>query len=200
VAVDDERALPPLAGAEVRTLLQQACGLQNPVSLRLLEPLEVVGLRTLQPDAPEWRDWLEPSGADRLPAPGRWVGEAARVVWCGPREFLLLSEDRRMVDSVLQRLRPGQMPHTLAVDRTAGTLGVEIRRPALREFMVRLVDASALPAGPQGASRGRCMDLAVTLINVESDAMWLLAERAAGVALALWLLEACHTRLAPRSA
>jgi sarcosine oxidase gamma subunit len=77
-----------------------------------------------------------------------------------------------------------------AVDQTDGVLALELQGPQLDDLLLRLVDSRSLPLSPGTASRARVADIAVTLVRLESDRLWMLAERAQAHYLMNWLQHA----------
>ena len=70
---------------------------------------------------------------------------------------------------------------------SAGTLVVELQGSHAPALLSRLVDASALPAGLDQASRVRLADIAAVVWREAPDRFGLLVDRAHGHYLARWL-------------
>lgn len=175
-------------------LCDAAAAADRQVQLRVVAPLHVLSVRTLAPpDAP----WAEALPALALPTPGRYTGEALRVAWLGPREYLVVTQDTAAAAGLLAALQPGRQALSCALDCSAGTVTVELDGPAAAALLARLIDAASLPALPGCATRARCMDIAVTLLRLSPQRFWLLAERSHEDYLAEWLFDAAG-RLALR--
>ena len=162
------------------------------VQLEVLWPLHVLSLRTLEPDAPDGVGMLRAAGVQELPPPGAFNGNAIRVVWSRPTEYLILAEDDASATLVMDALRPGTRALSCAVDRTAGVMGIELRGPGIERLLDRLVDTSATPRLPGQATRTRLVDIGVHLLRLDEGRLWVLADRAHADYLEAWLLDACQ--------
>lgn len=178
-------------------LLCAAAAPQRQVRLRLVQPLHVLSVRTLAPPDAPWAAAVHAAAPPALPAPGCYTGEAVRVAWLGPREYLVVTQDSAAAAGILAAWRPGRQALTCALDRSAGTLTVELTGPGAAALLARLIDAASVPPRPGGATRARCMDIAVTLLRLAPECVWLLADRSHEDYLAEWLFEAAE-RLALR--
>ena len=74
-----------------------------------------------------------------------------------------------------------------AVDQSDGTLGLDLQGPRVDELLQRLVDSHSLPMTLGSAIRVRLADIAVTLVRLDHDRIWLLADRSHEHYLASWL-------------
>ena len=63
------------------------------VQARVLWPMHVVSLRTLEPQDAQWMAALRAAGIHELPRPGCFTGGDLRAVWSRPTECLALTQD-----------------------------------------------------------------------------------------------------------
>ena len=168
------------------------------VQARVLWPMHVVSLRTLEPQDAQWMAALRAAGIHELPRPGCFTGGDLRAVWSRPTECLALTQDATAASVLLDLLRPGAMALGCAVDRTSGAIAIELRGPGIERLLARLVDASAIPMASGQATRARMVDIAVHLLRIEDQQLWLLTDRAHADYLAAWLLDASQ-RIEDRS-
>jgi heterotetrameric sarcosine oxidase gamma subunit len=168
------------------------------VQARVLWPMHVVSLRTLEPQATQWMAALRAAGIHELPRPGCFTGGDLRAVWSRPMECLALTQDATAASVLLDLLRPGATALGCAVDRTPGVIAIEFCGPGIERLLARLVDASAIPMAPGQATRARMVDVGVHLLRIEDEQLWLLCDRPHVDYLAAWLLDASQ-RIEDRS-
>ena len=109
------------------------------------------------------------------------------VVRRHPGECLLVGTDASVQDALLDALAPGRAADAFAVDLSHGIVVVVIEGPHLDEWMARLVDAGALPRTPGRAAHARMIDIAVGLLRLADDRLWLFADRPLAPYIADWL-------------
>lgn len=160
------------------------------VELQALRPLGVVSVRTLEPGDATWARDL--GGAAPLPAPGRWVGDPVRVAWRSPTEYLLVTQRPDRLAGVLAALAPGHHPLQVALDRSAGTAGVEVRGRRIDALLARLSNAAQAVAWPGQAASLLGAELPAMLLRMAPDRLWWLVDRSLARHLVLWLCHACE--------
>ena len=89
-----------------------------------LRPLRVLVLRSLSGAGDAWHATLRTSGLGGLPPPGRCEGVAVRALWRSPTEHWLLTQEPGLLDPIEQALKPGTHPLVVALDRSAGVVGL----------------------------------------------------------------------------
>ena len=94
-------------------------------------------------------------------------------------------------------LTPGQSSEVAAIDLSHGTVLVALEGPQLDDWLAHLVDVSAIPTTIGRASRTRLADIAVLLVRLASDRIWLVADRAVSPYLAHWLAFSHEGAFAP---
>ncbi|MCZ8110245.1 MAG: hypothetical protein ACK5Y8_17600 [Betaproteobacteria bacterium] len=179
---------------DVAEALSRASALR-PVALqlRVLEPLHVLTVRHL-PGADA--AWLRALAMPQLPQPGCWVGDdTLQLLWRSASEVTLVTQQTPRLAALQAALRPGADPLAYAVDRSPGTLGIELAGPALEALLARLMDASAVPAKVGRATRARCADIAVVLLRLAPQQLQLLVDRPLAGHLGAWLLRAAMASL-----
>jgi sarcosine oxidase gamma subunit len=125
--------------------------------------------------------------AEPLPPPGCCIGGGPRLLWCSPSECLWIGDDSDLADEFLARHAPGRDPLAYAVDRTDGSIVLELDAAVAQHALPRCMDAMAIPAAPGNGSRGRLADIQVTLLCVSADRLWLIADRTHEAYLLAWL-------------
>lgn len=88
---------------------------------------------------------------------------------------------------ILGALWPSAANDAVAIDLTHGTLVFELEGPRLDEWLSRLIDVDALPREPKRGARTRVIDIAVVVLRLALDRVWLVADRAHATYLADWL-------------
>jgi sarcosine oxidase gamma subunit len=186
--VDIERSHHALAPTEhhLRDQLAEIGSTRAGLRLSEVEPLRVVAVRMLPGADTSWAG-LREAGVGGLPGPGRCEGQAVRALWRSSTEVWLVTQQGDLLDGVLQALRPGMNPAACAIDHSAGTVGIELQAPDVSGFLAHLVDPSGIPAQPGQATRARCVDLAVVLMRLDEQRIWLLADRPVAGYLVEWL-------------
>jgi heterotetrameric sarcosine oxidase gamma subunit len=165
---------------------------QEPPRLTVLAPLRVLAVRLHPAADSNWISALHGVGVMRPPLPGRFEGDAVRVVWCGPTDYWLVTQQAALLDAMAQALQPGAAELVCAIDHSAGTVGIDLQGNDIDGLLARLMDATAIPAGPGQAARVRCADLAVVVLRVHMQRAWLLVERPVAHFLCEWLRNACE--------
>ena len=164
----------------------------GPVAVRRIEPQAVVALRHLPGAADLLAAALLAAGVTGIPSPGQALGfgqgQSAMAMWRSPTEVTMLAFDRLAADAALTVLAAADL--ACAVDLTDGTLALELQGPQVNDLLQRLVDSHSLPTQPGMVSRLRLVDIAVTLVRLQPDTLWLLADRGHAHYLALWLAHA----------
>ncbi|TDP61241.1 hypothetical protein [Roseateles toxinivorans] len=152
------------------------------LSVRIVEPLRVLSLRHLNGDAPAIASAT--SVAD-LPGPGRFIGSEPLLLWRSPSEWLHIGTQDACADAVLQQLPAGGASH--AIDQSAGIFALELKGTLLDALLDRLLDASAQVREPGQGTRTRLADIAVIVLRLAPQQVWLLIDRANDQYLAHWL-------------
>lgn len=158
------------------------------ISVHGVEPMHVLSLRHLPGGgASALAAGIARHGVPGLPGPGQSCGIDPRLIWRSPSEALLLTQDAALSAKLLVELPPTPDALACAIDLSAGTLVVELQGSHAPALLSRLVDASALPAGLDQASRVRLADIAAVVWREAPDRFGLLVDRAHGHYLARWL-------------
>ena len=158
----------------------------NQPGLRELSAIFAVTLRHFPDDAsvsPE----LAALGLAWPLKPGQMVGSDPWLVWRGPQEALLLSTQRHSVDRLLSALAPGLSPTALAAELSDSLMTCELHGPRLDDWLGHLVDASSIPRQAGSASRARLADVAVLLLRLDAQRLWLMADRSISAYVINWL-------------
>ena len=161
----------------------------GPVAVRRIEPLAVIALRHLPGAGESLADALCAAGVTGVPSPGQALGngqsQGTTALWRSPSEVVLLATERAAADAAMAALAADAL--ACAVDQSDGTLALELQGPRADELMQRLVDSHSLPMTLGSAVRARLADTAVTLVRLDHDRIWLLADRSHEHYLASWL-------------
>jgi len=160
----------------------------GPVSVSKMETLVVIALRHLPGADAELLTALRAVGISAAPDPGQMLGQNPWALWRSPSEVILLATHREHTDAAVAAMV--DTPLACAVDQSDGVLALELQGPQLDDLLLRLVDSRSLPLSPRTASRARVADIAVTLVRLESDRLWMLAERPQAHYLMNWLKHA----------
>jgi heterotetrameric sarcosine oxidase gamma subunit len=104
-----------------------------------------------------------------------------------PEELLVVGPGSTAIDGLLAQLAPGQASDAVALDLSHGMTVIAFEGPQLELWLSHLVDASAVPRRAGLATRTRLVDVAVVLIRLADETVWLVADRALSPYLANWL-------------
>lgn len=102
-------------------------------------------------------------------------------------EVLIFGADASAQHQLLAALRPGAASDAAAIDLSHGMTVIALEGPRLDEWLARLVDAAAVPREAGRACRTRLVDVAVWLLRLAPDLVWLAADRAVSSYIANWL-------------
>ena len=157
----------------------------GPVTVRSIAPLVVISLRYLPSAEDALVAALHAAGLSSAPKQGRVLGHNPWALWRSPSEVILLATSRSPADAAMAELTDPAL--ACAVDLLDGVLALELQGPQVDDLLLRLVDSSSLPRSPGSAVRARLAEIAVTLVRLKPDQMWLLAEPPQAHYLKSWL-------------
>lgn len=126
-------------------------------------------------------------GIDWPEAPNKLVGSDPFLAWRSPRECILLSSSREPISQLLEALAPGQSASAIAIDMSEAFAVFELHGPQIDAWLAHLVDAMSVPREAGRGSRARLADVAVFLLRLASDRLWLLADRPISPYISNWL-------------
>ncbi len=109
--------------------------------------------------------------------PGRFAGTDPVLAWRGPQEILAIATTGEPLTQLLDSLAPGRHATAVAADLSEALVVLELNASTLAGWLNRLVDVSAVPAEPGGASVCRLVDVPVMLLRLAPDRAWLVVER-----------------------
>jgi sarcosine oxidase gamma subunit len=104
-----------------------------------------------------------------------------------PEEVLLVEPKASHADALLVSLEPGQASDAVALDLTHGMLVLALEGPRLDLWLSHLIDDQGIPRRNGSATRTRLVDIAVVLMRLDAETVWLVADRALAPYLANWL-------------
>jgi sarcosine oxidase subunit gamma len=186
-------ALVASSHAEIAGLASVWPASSSALALRIVEPVHVLSLHHRGPAGAEALATVAAAQRlPRLPEPGHCHGMDPVLVWRSPSEVLLITEDGARAAPVLAALRPSAGATAFAVDRSHGTLTVELTGRALDALLARLVDASGVPRELGRACATRLADIPAVLWRTAADHMRLQVDRAHDHYLARWLAYAAE--------
>jgi len=185
--MDADETLPPQARLQAGDWAALLPAIGPGLEWRVIEPLRVVALRHLPGGTAAVEAAAARAGLPSLPSAGAFCGADPLVVWRQPREWVLVSTADAAADGLLAALKPGAQALAVAVDQSAGSVGIELRGPQVDAVLARLVDASAVPREPGHGTRARLADIAVTMLRLAPSTLWLIADHANDRYLADWL-------------
>jgi hypothetical protein len=105
-----------------------------------------------------------------------FTGNDPYVAWRSPTEKLLLSCWGEPLALALAALAPGKYDTLVATDLSDALSVYELSGPQIDEWMAHLVDALSIPSLPGMCMRGRMADVAVFLIRLETEKLWLVSD------------------------
>ena len=188
MASGDSAALTPLLHAELAGLAALWPKSSPEMALQVVEPMHVLSLRHLPGGGTSVLSAVMAGHTLLgLPGPGLCCGIEPRLIWCSPKEALLLTKDASLASALLAALRPAPGALACALESSAGTLVVEMRGASVEALLSRLMDSQALPRNAGQASRVRLVDIAAVVWRDAPDHAGLLIDRANGHYLARWL-------------
>ncbi|MGE3922550.1 MAG: hypothetical protein AB7G13_06400 [Lautropia sp.] len=124
--------------------------------------------------------------------PGAITGQDPYLVWRDPQEVISVgtstsSAAAHASTTFLAGLAPGARTDAVAVDLSEAVRVFELPGPCIDDWLERLVDASAVPRLAGTATRCRFADIAVLLLRLAPQRLWLLADRALEAYVKDWL-------------
>jgi heterotetrameric sarcosine oxidase gamma subunit len=159
------------------------------VAVNHIEPLAVTSLRHLPGADDALAAALRAAALTEIPAPGKVLGNGRSpgtwALWRSPSEVTLIAFERATADAAMAALAADTL--ACAVDQTDGTLVLELQGQWVEELLQRLVDSHSLPVAQDSAVRVRLADIAVTLVRLAPERLWLLSDRSHAYYLANWL-------------
>lgn len=153
---------------------------------RVLSGVAAVSIRFLAGDTSA-RAAVEAQGLPWVQSPGEMTGTDPFVCWRAPQELLAIGLNAAPLHALLARLAAGQHDLALAIDMSEALTVFELHGPQLDRWLVRVVDATAVPRGAGTMSRSRLADVPVLLLHKAVDSVWLVAERPLAPYIADWL-------------
>lgn len=161
-------------------------------AVRVVEGLRVLTLRHLAGGSAVIEAAATALGLVPLPQPGTCRGVDPCLVWVRPSEWLLLTSQPAIADSVLQALAPGRQALACALDQSAGGQVFELQGRSADALLPHLLGTGALPMRAGRGGRARCMDIAAVVLRPEPGRVWLVVDRAQGDYVAQWLAHAAQ--------
>lgn len=143
---------------------------------RLLAGTSAITIRHF-PGDPAARDAVQQAGLAWCDTPGTFTGTGPWLAWRSPQETIAIGVEPARLSGVLQALAPGRHAGAAAADISEAMGGLELHGPLLDTWLAHLVDATAIPARAGCATRARLADVAVMLLRLEPERLWLLAEQ-----------------------
>lgn len=120
-------------------------------------------------------------------SPGMVTGADPWLAWRGPYETIALSRNPGALRPLLALLGAGRSETAFAADLSEALVVVELHGPWLDEWLSHLVDALSIPYRPGQVTRARLADVAVMMLRLATDRVWVLAERPIRAYVEEWL-------------
>lgn len=118
---------------------------------------------------------------------GQLVGTDPWMAWRAPQEALVFGTQKAVLDGLFSALAPGKSETAMAVELSDSLSTYELHGPNLDEWLAHLVDASSIPREPGRATRARMVDVAVFMLRLDPERLWLLADRGIAAYVTNWL-------------
>jgi sarcosine oxidase gamma subunit len=116
-----------------------------------------------------------------------FAGSDPCVAWRSPTEKLLLSCRGEALAVALAELSPGKHDTLVATDLSEALSVHQLSGPQIDEWMAHLVDALSIPSHPGMCKRGRMADVAVFLIRLDAEKLWLVSDSTIKPYIKNWL-------------
>jgi sarcosine oxidase gamma subunit len=143
---------------------------------RLLAATSAITIRHFPGDASA-RHAVQQAGLAWCETPGTFTGTGPWLAWRSPQEAIAIGCEPARLRTLLAALAPGRNAGAAAVDISEAIGGVELHGPMLDEWLAHLVDATAIPRQAGRVTRARLADVAVMLLRLAPERLWLLAEK-----------------------
>ena len=137
------------------------------------------------------------AGLEWSNVPGDLVGKDPWLAWRSPQETMALGFTAEPLSAVLAALTPGQSDSAMAARLSDALAVFELHGPRIDDWLALLVDASTIPREPGRCSRGRLADVAVMLLRLQADRLWLLVDGPVSTHLENWLALSHEGAFAP---
>lgn len=119
--------------------------------------------------------------------PGELVGSDPWLAWRSPQETIAVGLAAAPLQRLLVSLAPGRSETAYAADLSDALAVFELHGPRLDAWLAHLVDATAIAHAAGRATRCRLADVAVMLLRLAPERLWLIADRPLAPYLANWL-------------
>lgn len=144
--------------------------------VRLLASTSAITIRHFPGDASA-RTAVQQAGLAWCDTPGTFAGTGPWLAWRSPQETIAIGFEPARLRPLLAELAPGRHAGAAAADISEAIAGFELHGPMLDEWLAHLVDASAIPRQAGRVTRARLAEVAVMLLRLAPDRLWLLAEK-----------------------
>lgn len=91
------------------------------------------------------------------------------------------------LEALLTAMAPGQTDSAVAANLSDAMVAIEVHGPFIDRWMAHLVDYAVLPREPGFCARGRMADVAVLLLRLQTDRLWLIVDRPIAAYVENWL-------------
>ena len=153
---------------------------------RLLSGLTAITIRHFPGDASA-RDAVQAQGMTWSNVSGALTGQDPYLAWRGPQETIALGFQLEPLHALLHALAPGRSESALAVDLSEALTVFELHGPQLDVWLSHLVDAMAIPYLPGRVCRCRLADVAVLLLRLDPERVWLVADGPSAPYVSNWM-------------
>jgi len=154
--------------------------------LRLLSGVTAITIRHFPGDTSA-RDAVQAQGLTWPIEPGVIGGHDPWLAWRSPQEILALAFRPEPLHALLHALAPGRSESALAVDLSEALTVFELHGPQLDVWLSHLVDAMAIPYLPGRVCRCRLADVAVLLLRLDPERVWLVADGPSAPYVSNWM-------------
>ncbi len=114
-------------------------------------------------------------------------GQDPYLAWRSPQETLALGLRGEPLHALLAALAPGRSETAVAIDLSESLAVFELHGVQLDAWLSHLVDALSIPRQTGQCTRCRLADIAVLLLRLDPERVWLVADRPVAPYLSNWL-------------
>jgi sarcosine oxidase gamma subunit len=170
----------------VELMARQAAHGRHLPGVRRVHGLTVITVRHFPGDT-RAAEAIRAQGLVRPNSPDELIGNDPWLAWRSPNETIALAFAAQPLAAVLAALAPGQSESAMAANLSDALAVFELHGPRLDDWLAHLVDAAAIPRVPGRCTRCSLADVAVMLLRLESERLWLLVDVPVGAYVENWL-------------
>jgi sarcosine oxidase gamma subunit len=157
------------------------------VEISIVNGLRILSLRHLVGGKSELLAALAESAFLELPKPQQFFGTDPCLLWRSNNEYLFITTDVSLSNSLLTALGARTHPLVYALDQTSGCVVFELRGAGVGSLLQRVIDNAAIPKVAGEGYTTRFADVSVTILRRDPSLVWIKADKSHEPYIWQWL-------------